>query len=71
LFNDGDLKNAAPYFFGENFGPLAKECLEASNALKWHHSLTREWSFQKGHFKEIIGHGVHGSSTAGTLKEAT
>ena len=34
LFPDGDFKNAAPYLFGENFGTLAKEHLEAAEALK-------------------------------------
>ena len=34
LFPDSDFKDAAPYLFGENFGTMAKEHLEAAEALK-------------------------------------
>ena len=34
LFSDADFKDAAPYLFRENFGKLAKEHLEAAEALK-------------------------------------
>ena len=33
-FKDKDFKKAPPYLFGENFGLLARECLEAAAALK-------------------------------------
>jgi len=34
LFSGDDFKDAAPFLFGEKFGALAKECLEASEALR-------------------------------------
>ena len=42
LFPDIDFKDAAPYLFGENFGALSKERLEAAEALK------KAVSFDKG-----------------------
>ena len=34
LVSDANFKDSAPYLFGENFGTLAKEYLEAAEALK-------------------------------------
>ena len=42
LFPNMDFKDVTPYLFGENFGALAKECLEAAEALK------KTVSFDKG-----------------------
>ena len=34
LVEESDFKEAAPMMFGENFGTIAKQCLEAAAALK-------------------------------------
>ena len=55
LVSDADFKDAAPYLFGENFGTLAKEHLEAAEALKKAassdkgHQLKKAGSSDKGH----------------------
>ena len=49
LLPDGDFKDAAPYLFGENFGALAKERLEAAEALKKAISSDNRRGFQRSH----------------------
>ena len=58
LFPDGDFKDAAPYLFGENFGALAKERLEAADALKKAIASDRgQRGFQSSHPQRNSGHG--------------
>ena len=54
LVSDADFKDSAPYLFGENFGTLVKERLEAAEAVKkatssdkGHHWVFREATFRK------------------------
>ena len=47
LVSDADFKDSALYLFGENFGTLAKERLEAAEALK------KETSSDKGHHQSF------------------
>ena len=57
LFPDGDFKDAAPYLFGENFGAMAKERLEAAEALKKAISSDKrgQRGFQRSHLQRSSG----------------
>ena len=59
LFPDGDFKDAAPYLFGENFGTMAKERLEAAEALKKAISLDNrgQRGFHRSHSQRNSGRG--------------
>jgi len=60
LFKEEDFKNAAPFLFGESFGPLAKERLEAAAALKratFTEKGDQQQGFQKGHSQKGQGRG--------------
>ena len=53
LINHTDLKDAAPYLFGEKFGAMAKERLEAAEVLrKTMPSDNSKRGFQKSHFQK-------------------
>ena len=66
LFSDADFKDAAPYLFGENFGTLAKECLEAAEALKkaTFSDKAHHRGFQKSYPQKNLVAGVAASSAA-------
>ena len=68
LFSHKDFLDAAPFLFGEKFGALAKDCLEAAKALR--KSMPTENSkkgFQKGHFhKNSRGGGSQYCGTRGS-----
>ena len=51
LMRDNDFKDAAPLLFGDNFGALAKERLEAAAALKKTLGTDKQpkRNFYKGH----------------------
>ena len=68
LFPDGDFRDAAPYLFGENFGRIAKERLEAAEALKKAISLDNrgQRGFQRSHPQRNSGRGG-GSQFSGRL----
>ena len=68
LFSDADFKDAAPYLFEENFGTLAKERLEAAEALKkatfsdkaHHRGFQKSYpqkNFGRGGGSQFSGHG--------------
>ena len=59
LFTDADFQQVAPFLFGEKFGPLAKERLDAANALK-KATFTEKGGFrgfQKSHPQKNYGRG--------------
>jgi len=59
LFTDADFQQVASFLFGEQFGPLAKERLDAANALK-KATFTEKGGFrgfQKSHPQKIYGRG--------------
>jgi len=65
LFSYKDFKDAAPFLFGEKFGALAKERLEAAEVLR--RTMATENSrkgFQKGHSQKHSHRG--GSQYSGT-----
>ena len=68
LFSYKDFKDAAPFLFGEKFGALAKDRLEAAEVLR--RTMTTENSrrgFQKGHSqKHSRGGGNQFSGTGGS-----
>ena len=68
LFSYKDFQDAAPFLFGENFGTLAKNRLEAAEALgKSMPMANSKKGFQKGHFqKNSCGGGSQYSSTGGS-----
>ena len=53
LFSHKDFKDVAPFLFGEKFGALAKDRLEAAEALR-KTMITENFKngFQKGHFQK-------------------
>ena len=67
LFLGTDFKDAPPFLFGKNFGVLAKERLEASEALR--KSVSSEKGagrgFQKSHPQRNPGHGGGYQSSSG------
>ena len=73
LVSEADFKDAAPYLFGENFGKLAKERLEAAEALKKATSSDKGYhrGFQRSHLQRNTGRGGgsqfsgHGGSSRG------
>jgi len=67
LFSGTDFKDAPPFLFGENFGVLAKECLEASEALRKSVSSDKGAGrgFQKSCPQRNPGHGGGYQSSSG------
>ena len=59
LVRDSDFKDAAPMLFGEHFGNLAKERLDAAAALTKTLGVEKQTGrdFQKGHPQKFRGHG--------------
>ena len=68
LFSHKDFKDAAPFLFGEKFGTLAKDRLEAAEVLRKSTSTENsKRGFQKGHFqKNSRGGGSQYSGTGGS-----
>ena len=66
LFTDVDFKEAPPLLFGESFGSLPKERLDAATALKKTTFTGRgaTQGFQKSHPQRYHGHGG-GSQSSG------
>jgi len=66
LFTDADFKEASPLLFGESFGTLAKERLDAATALKKTTFTGRgaTQGFQKSHSQRYQGRGG-GSQSSG------
>ena len=63
MFSYKDFQDAAPFLFGENFGTMAKECLEAAEALRKSIPMANsKKGFQKGHFQKVAGGGSQYSS---------
>jgi len=67
LFSGTDFKDAPPFLFGENFGMLAKERLEASEALRKFVSFDKGAGrgFQKSHPQKNPGRGGGYQSSSG------
>ena len=65
LASDADFKDSALYLFGENFGTLAKERLEAAEALK-KLPLTKDTIrvFREATLRKTQAEGVAASSAA-------
>ena len=60
LFSGNNFKDVAPFLFGEKFGALAKERLDASDALRKAVVTDKgagQRGFQKGHFQKNQGRG--------------
>ena len=69
LLRDKDFKESAPMLFGENFGSLAKERLEAAAALTKTLSMDKPRSdFHKGRSQKQKGRGG-GSHYSGHYKQ--
>ena len=68
LFSYKDFRDAVPFLFGENFGTLAKDRLEAAEALRKSMPMANpKKGFQKGHFqKNSRGGGSQYSGTGGS-----
>jgi len=70
LFSGMDFKDTPPFLFGENFGVLAKERLEASEALRKSVSPDKGAGrgFQKSHSQRNPGHGGGYQSSSGQTR---
>ena len=66
LISHKDFKDAAPFHFGEKFGAMAKECLEAAEVLKKTMSSDNsKQGFQKSHSQRTSHGGGNQYSVAG------
>ena len=67
LLSGNDFKDSAPFLFGENFGVLAKERLEASEALRKSVLSDKGGNrgFHKSHFQRNPGRGGGSQSSSG------
>ena len=65
MVKESDFKDAAPMLFEENFGTIAKQCLEAAAALK-KTLAPNKWKqgFRQGHPQQTWGCGVGKTSTS-------
>ena len=72
LINHKDFKDAAPLLFGEKFGTMAKECLEAAEVLrKTMSSDNSKRGFQKSHSQKTSRGGNQYSGSGGSWGWAT
>ena len=59
LVEESDFKEAPPMLFGENFGVLAKQRIEAAAALKKILATDKgKWGFRQSHPQKNWGRGV-------------
>jgi len=68
---DNDFKDAAPLLFGDNFGALAKERLEAAAALKKTLGSDKKpkRDFYKGHSQKFRGRRGGSHYNSGLFKQ--